>query len=222
MSTSTKQRTAFEKEIFARLGPQLKGTGWKKRQCALFMQEGDYYQDVFVSVHRNATLTRAELRIKPMSLDPILWDILDIPENLDEALSFRTWGAFTCPGLPILEEQIEQPGSSAQEVGAALVSLCKDSRDLFRERLASTTYSELVENHPNQVARGAYAITLVASLINDHNYSRARQVANSYATGELSSCAEISSYGKSFHHLAVEWLDAGMHSRSALHAATRV
>lgn len=218
MNVSSKQRSMFENALFAGLGPQLKGTGWKKNKCALYMQSGDYYQDVFISVHRNAMITSVELRFKPMSLDPILWDILDIPGNLDEPLSFRTWGAFTCSGVPILKAQIEQPGNSAKEVGATLISFCENNRNFYQECLATNTYSELVSNHPNQVERGAYATTLVISLINDHNYIRARQVANSYFSGELSSSSELTRYGKSFHQLAVEWLDAGNASLRKIHS----
>lgn len=173
MIFSTKQRTAFERELLAQIGPRLKGTGWKKSKSALFNQSGDHYQDTVVLVHRNAAIISVELRFKPAALDPILWDVLDMPEN----------------------------------------------RTLFRNRLASAPYSELVESHPNQVARGAYAITHVTSLINDRNYDRARQVANAYATGELSSCANLSSAGKSFHQLALEWLDAGIYSHTVLRAA---
>jgi hypothetical protein len=42
-------------------------------------------------------------RIKPMVLDPILWDIPGLAENAGQPLSFRANGAFTCPGLPIGE-----------------------------------------------------------------------------------------------------------------------
>jgi hypothetical protein len=219
MSTLYRQRTAFEKELLAELNPLVKKSKWKKSSCALFNQSGDHYQDVLVSVHRNAALTTAELRFKPMALDPILWEILDIPENKDKPLSFRTWGAFTCSGLPILEVQLEQPGNSPGEVASKLVNLCNDKVALFQEQLAAAPFSNLIAGHTNHVERGAYAVTLVVSLINDGNLGFAYRTASSYVSGELSSCAGFTSAGKSFHQLALEWLDAGQHSRFALHAA---
>ena len=219
MSTLYSQRTAFEKELLTELGTLLKKSKWKKSCCALFNRSGSYYQDLFISVHRNASLTTAALRFKPMSLDTILWDILDIPENRDKPLSFRTWGAFTCPGLPIYDAQLERPGNSPREVADELVSLCIDKEALFQERLAAAPFSQLVAEHPNHIERGAYAVTLVASLINDGNLSLAYSTASAFASGQQSSCANFTSMGKSFHQLALEWLDAGKHSKLAVQAA---
>jgi hypothetical protein len=214
-----RQRAAFEKELLTELSPLIKKTKWKKSSCALFTQSGAWYQDVFVSVHRSTAITTAELRFKPMALDLILWDILDIPENRDKPLSFRTWGVFTCTGLPIYEAQVEQLGDSPDVVASRLLGLCNEKIALFQEQLPVAPFSSLVATHPNQVERGAYAVTLVTSLINDGDLSLAHRTASSYASGAEFSCASFVSSGKSFHQLAVEWLDAGKYSESALRAA---
>ena len=219
MSTLYRQRTAFEKQLLAEIGPQLNRSEWKKSSCALFRQSNGIYQDILISVHRNSAATTTELRIKPMALDPILWDILDIPENRDKPLSFRTWGAFTCSGIPVYEAQIESPGDAAGDVARRLTELYKAKINLADQVLSDKPFSELAASHPNQVERGAYAVTLVASLINDGNLDLAYDTANSYAAGVLSSCSNLVSSGKSFHQLAVEWLDAGKYSKRALHSA---
>ena len=219
VSTLYRQRTAFEKQLLAEVGPHLKRSEWKKSRCALFRQYGGIYQDIFISVHRNAAATTTELRIKPMAIDSILWDILDIPENRVKPLSFRTWGAFTCSGVPIHEAQVESPGDTAGDVAHRLISLHKSKINLADQILSDRPFSELAASHPNQVERGAYAVTLVASLINDGNIDLAHDTASSYVSGALSSCANLVSSGKSFHQLAVEWLDAGKYSKLALHAA---
>ena len=220
MTTLFRQRTAFEKQLLSELAPRLKSSKWKKSSCALFTKTGDFYQDVFVCVYRNAAITRAELRFKPMALDPILWDILDIPENRDKPLSFRTWGAFTCSGLPIYAAQVEQPGETAGDVAESLIDLCSSKGMLFQERLAAEPFSGLVSAHPNQIERGAYAVTLVTSLINEGKLDIAHQTASAYAAGEVASCADLVSSGKSFHRLALEWLDAVKNSRFALGDST--
>ncbi len=221
MTTIYRQRTAFEKQVLSELSPRLKKSKWKKSSCTLFTQTGDFYQDVFISVHRNASLTTAELRFKPMALDPILWDILDIPENRNKPLSFRTWGAFTCSGLPIFETQLEELGSTAGDVADGLIGLCNDKSTLSQDLLATDSFSSMIAAHPNQIERGAYAVTLVTSQINDGNLELAYRTASAYATGSATSCVNLVSFGKSFHQLALEWLDAGKNSRIALHAAVR-
>lgn len=208
MATFYKQRTDFEKNLLGELTPLLKGTGWKKSRSALINQSEDFFQAIYVSAHRNDAKTTAVLRLKPMAIDPIFWDVFDLPENKKEPISFRAWGAFTCTGIPILEGQLEQVGSSTRDVASALLHFCTANSARYREALASCSYSELVEEHPHQVERGAYAVTLVCSLINEQNYDRARQVARSYATNELSSCSDLLNQGRSFHSLALEWLDA--------------
>jgi hypothetical protein len=219
MSTLYSQRIAFEKQLLAEIGTHLKRSEWKKSSCALFRQSDGIYQDIFIAVHRNSASTTTELRLKPMALDPILWDILDIPENRDMPLSFRTWGAFTCSAIPVYEAQIESFGDTAGDVAHRLIALYKDKISLVDHVLSEKPFSELVSSHPNQIERGAYAVTLVTSLINDGNLDLAYGAAMSYASGALSSCVNLVSSGKSFHQLAVEWMDAGRYSKLALHAA---
>ncbi len=219
--TLYRQRSEFEKQVLSELTSRLRKSNWRRNGCALYTASGDFYQDVFVSVHRNAARTNAELRFKPLSIDPILWDILNIPENRDKALSFRTWGAFTCPGLPIYEVQAEEAGEGPKGVADNLLQLCEDKRLLFQELLASDSFSNLVSAHPNQLERGAYAVTLVTSLISSGNLDLAYETATSYASGSRTSCVDLVSFGKSFHPLAVEWLDAGRASNLALAGAAK-
>jgi hypothetical protein len=221
MSKIYRQRKAFEKDVLSELSPRLKNSKWKKSSCALFTRTEDFYQDVFISVHRNAALTTANLRFKPMALDPILWDILDIPENRSKPLSFRTWGAFTCSGLPIYDAQLEKPDDTAGAVADSLIGLCNSKSTLFQELLATDSFSNLVAAHPNQTERGAYAVTLVTSHINDGNLELAHRTASAYASGTAASYSNLTSFGKSFHQLALEWIDAGKDSNTALHAAVR-
>jgi hypothetical protein len=220
MTTLDRERADFEKWLLAEVPRRLKKTKWKKSRCALVNQSDAFYQDLCISVHRNSSVTTAEFRIKPMALDPILWDILNIPENRDKPLSFRTWGAFTCFGLPVYETQVEQSGDTPDIVADKLAAICSEKATLFRAALSSASFSELVAAHPNHVERGAYAITLVTSLINDGNLELARQTASAYVSGALKSCAHFESAGKSFHQLALDWLDSGKYSTDAIREAT--
>lgn len=219
MTTLYRERADFEKQVLAEVSLSLNRAKWKRNRCALVNQSDSFYQDLFISVHRNSSVTMAALRFKPMALDPILWSILDMPKNCDKPLSFRTWGAFTCSGLPIYGTQVEQSGDTPEIVAEKLAAICHDKAALFRDALSSAPFSRLVALHPNHVERGAYAVTLIASLINDGNFELARQTANAYASGALTSCANIESAGKSFHQLALEWLDAGKYSGDAIRDA---
>lgn len=210
MRDLARRRAVFEKELLAALGPAVKGTGWKKNRSALVMQSAAFFQDIVISVYLNDEKIIGVLQtFKPMALDTLLWDILGMPENASKPLSFRTWGAFTCSGLPIYESLLEQTHSSAIDVAADLAKLAICNESLHEEVLKGAKYSTLLAKHPNHLARGAYAVPLVTSLINDGDYDAAAHLASSYESGKLKSCSHLSSYGVSFHRLALDWLDAG-------------
>ena len=213
MREIAKRQRAFEKELLRALGPATKGTFWKKSSTALYMQSGSFFQDFVISVRFNDEKVGIFHTFKPMALDFLLWHILGMAENASAPLSFRTWGAFTCGGLPIHEALLEQAEDPA-DMAANLVGIAKDNESLFQEFLQEENYSALLAKHPNQVERGAYAVTLVTSLINDGDYESAACLASEYNSGRRHSVNQISSSGVSFHRLALDWLDAGKTSRS--------
>lgn len=219
MATLYQQRSQFEKQLLAAVGACLRGTPWKKSGNQIFARSGDSFVSLCVSVHRNDARTSAVLSFKPMDLDPILWDILGVEENQDQPLSFRALGAFTCAGLPILESDLEQPGQTPDQVAAALARLLESNLSPWEVRMESARFSDLVAAHPNQVLRGAYAITLVTGLIHEGRETDALKLARAYATGVKSSCAQMTSMGASFHDLAVRWIESGRSARRVLNAA---
>lgn len=203
-----KRRRVFEKELLAALGPAIKGTGWKKSGSTLFRQSGNYFQEIRISVSLYDGKTGVTHYIKPMALDPILWDVLGLSENASEPLSFRTNGAFTCSGLPIYEELFDQTCLTAGDAATALSELARSNELLFENILDGSDFSTKLAQHRNHRDRAAYAIPLVLSLINDGDYDAAAQVAGAYESGEVESCVNVSINGVSFHRLALDWLAA--------------
>lgn len=208
MREIAKRQKAFEKELLKALGPVIKGSPWKKSSTALYMQSENFFQDFMISVQFNEQKVGVVQRFKPMALDFLLWDIMGITENASEPLSFRTWGAFTCDGLPIYEKLLEQ-ADDARDMATKLVTIAENNSFLFQEFLRAENYSSLLAKHPNQVERGAYAVTLVTSLINDGDYEAAACLASEYEAGKRHSAHQLSSFGVSFHRLALNWIDAG-------------
>lgn len=209
MQRIARQRKAFEKDLLTALGPTLEGTSWKKSGSILFNASQGIFQEIDISVLFNDEKIRVAQRIKPMTLDPILWDILGLSENASKTLSFRSSGAFTCPGLPIYEDLLDASSGRVTDAVLALSTLARDNERLFVGVLAATAFSTLVAQHPNQRERGAYAVTLVTSLINDGEREAAARLASAYESGELSSCMNLSSNGISFHRLALDWIESG-------------
>jgi hypothetical protein len=98
-------------------------------------------------------------------------------------------------------------GSSPADVARAVLHFCEHNENRFRKLVSQTPFSDLVAKHPNQVERGAYAVTLVVSLVQEGKLDAARDLARAYASGQKSSTSDLSSRGESFHQLALKHLD---------------
>ncbi|WP_280152316.1 hypothetical protein [Piscinibacter sp. XHJ-5] len=101
------------------------------------------------------------------------------------------------------------PGATPDQVAGNVVAMVEGSVNLFQSCIATAPFSDLVAAHPNQVERGAYAITLVTSLIHEGNVEGAYQLAKRYSTGQLTSCSILKGEnGESFHELAMKWIES--------------
>jgi hypothetical protein len=206
--TIASERRLFEKKLLKALSPKLKSTRWKKKQNAIYCEADGYYFDVFVSVFLNDLKTTIRMSAKPMSLDKLYWQITDLSSNNSEPLSFRTWGAFTCSGLPVAEESIVDEGLSPDSLAGKIVEWADAQLEIALPELVAENFSTAVARHPNQVERGAYAITYVTSLIEEGNFDAARQSAAAYADGTAQSVSRQTHAGRDFHEIAVDWINS--------------
>jgi hypothetical protein len=93
MRTGVRWRSLFERRRGTRAGNLLAGQSFANRQAGL--------------------LRKAVIRVKPMAIDPIFWDLVGLPENREQPLSFRANGAWTCRPPYFAELDIEEHTDSA-------------------------------------------------------------------------------------------------------------
>lgn len=191
------------KDVFALLKP----FGWKKYQYMLWKKQGPLFLTLGISTHLNATKTSLELSVKPLAIDPILWDIMDIPENHTMPLSFRSVGAFTCSTLP-LSEYIVENDDSVESLPEFISQWTEENtRSLFDDDLENS-FSGLYKAHVNQLERGAYAISIICCLIAENREREALELARKYDSGELESVFQMTNTdGKSFHYHAIKAIE---------------
>jgi hypothetical protein len=201
-------RIAFSKAVFANLKPRLKGSAWKVAGESVFSRVDDWFVDLQVSVHRNEERTTALLQFKPMAIDPILWDIFDLPDNHRQPMSFRANGAFVCGGLPVMREDLEFPGDTAVDVAQRIARICLDRAASTVKVRAVGSFSDEVARDPNHVERGAHAITRVCALVAEGRFDDAQRASSEFATGKRMSSTNFTWKGRSFHEYALEWLSA--------------
>jgi hypothetical protein len=209
MSTLNSQRHAFEKDVYSSLRPLMGPTGWRKRDNFLFCQSDGYYQEATIAVDRAAPATRVSFSFKPMTVDPIYWEISGVAKECSaQPLSFRSNWLGTCRSLPFLEASVEQPGDSPVSVAGAIMELCRKSKDVWADMLGAASFSELVSRYPEHVARGTFRYTLIMSLIAEGDLAAARATADSYIGTYANASKAFHRVGKSFEHQIIRWLDA--------------
>ena len=101
-------RHAYRRSLEKALRTEAKGTGWKSAQGWIFREEAGWFIDVSPGVHIYEHLTEAIVRVKPMAIDPVFWDLVGLANNREQPLSFRAGGAWTCRPPYFAQQPIEE------------------------------------------------------------------------------------------------------------------
>src|SRR5215218_1117672 len=97
-------RRALEKAVRA----VSKGTKWRSSQGCLFQDHAGWLVAVQPLVYIYEPITKARVSVKPMSIDPIFWDVAGVSENKSRPLSFRCFGAWTCPAPKLADMDVPE------------------------------------------------------------------------------------------------------------------
>ena len=111
-----RRRRALGKSVELAVKARAKGSGWRVAQGVLFREYKDWFVSVQACVYQNERKTLIELHFKPMTLDPIFWEIADVSSNVSKSLSFRFFGAWTCSTPALFEHELDEMGCNADAV----------------------------------------------------------------------------------------------------------
>lgn len=202
-----KARKALSKDVAAELRHRAKDAGWKVYQGWLFREDDGWFVDAWCVVEqRKTTIT---VHLKPMGIDPVFWDIVLVPQNRNQPLSFRMWGAWTIKAPERNEREIDDTGLDAPALTDCVLSIASQELVRTRENRSLESFIEFVR----QRRRGAR--TYLAAIVCAHILRDDRDGAMS----ELLVAREARDTGgyfvgvKSFVDLAVEWLGANAPTR---------
>lgn len=137
---------AYRKEMQKQLLVATKGTAWRQANGVVFRQQDEW----FIAGHwRNISADpadghRIEIMAKPMAIDPMLWEIMDLQENNKQPLSFRYWGAFIC-GTPVLKCEILNETAPAKSMPLMLATLDRLVPEVL-VLLEKSKFSDLAKN----------------------------------------------------------------------------
>lgn len=100
-------RHAYRRSLEKSVRTQARNMGWKSASGSIFKEQADWFIEASPSVYIYEHLTKAVISVKPMVIDSIFWDIVGLPENRQQPLSFRENGAWTCRPPYFAEPEIE-------------------------------------------------------------------------------------------------------------------
>jgi hypothetical protein len=147
--------------------------------------------------------TEAHLHIKPMGLDPILWQIVDVSKAATVPLSFRLFG-LSCwtpawAETDILEDSDRPEAIAQQAIPWAETKLAEVLPDLTPDM-----FLQSIRDDPHQKSLGLYLQALVTALILTGRRDEARTVCASAI--EQGHSGGLGIHGKTFPQLALAWL----------------
>ncbi len=179
----------LEREIIIGIKDRLKGTGWKKKHNSFFRQIDNNFHCVSAYPYFEfddgvpTMFLRVRSEAKPMGIDPIYWDIAQMPENKNEPLSFRAWAAFkTDPVYFHLDGPLNRQMAAVRDV----IDLFMDWNDKETKKvskiLIAQKFSDVFRKFEgDNIGKHSKPITLICALILEGFQDDALEIARNHA-----------------------------------------
>lgn len=161
-----------EKAFQAALKSKAKKTGWRFAQRTIFKQEGEWFlSNMPCLAYKHGVITR--WTCKPMSIDPLFWEIVGLEENNKQPLSFRDQGAWILRPQCI-QEYISRDESDPERLAEAVIRWSEEWRETqLPNRSLSSMLSEL--GNPYQLKGMDRSIAICLSILTE-NFEQAERL----------------------------------------------
>lgn len=163
-------RHAYRRALDKALRAPIKGTGWKSANGSIFREEAGWFIAASPSVHIFEHVTKAVVSVKPMAIDPIFWDLVGLPENREQPLSFRANGAWVCRPPSFAELSIEEDDDPEVVAERFFVAAIEQLRNVTR---SYSLERFLIACREADTVDGAYLWSIVPALIALHRQDEA-------------------------------------------------
>lgn len=157
----TKERHDLRRQLQKTLRIKARGTGWGCARGCLFRDYEGWFVEVrpIVAISNSKTILR--LHAKPMSLDPLFWDIVKLPDNKQLPLSFRASGAWTCRTPAMAETTLIETEHQADSLAPKVFEWADEQ---LARRWPDWTLTEFIDR-VRQARNGWYFASEVTALI---------------------------------------------------------
>jgi hypothetical protein len=195
-----KARHALDRQLAKAVRDVRRGTRWRSTQGGLYQARAGWFISVTPSVLMKPGVSSVTVHAKPMSIDPIFWEIFS-PDTADAPLSYRFNGTWVCREPEFTNCTVPESGGAV-----AMAATILEIADLKLDEIVATMTTEkflqtcMEKNGEN----GSYQTCVICTLIALHRHAEALQVARHGQSEQRS--GGFTRAGKSFNDLAVDWL----------------
>jgi hypothetical protein len=198
-------RRLLDKALSKALCSRAKGTGWKVSQGCLFREDDGWFVEARPAVYVTACRSTVSLHAKPMAVDPIFWEIVDLVENNSLPLSFRAFGAWTVRTPQIVDLDLDELGKDVFDLADAVIAVAAIEVERWKsQRSAAGLLEELKQLHARDERR-PYLSAEVCLLVLLGDRQTAKEICVSARECGLSGGFQVGD--QTFVDLALEWLD---------------
>jgi len=172
---------------------------------------------VMISEARGWEWSTVRSSVKPFELDTLFWRIVGLTDNEKAPLSLRANGAFSCRGLPILDERVDDADVQPTESAKQLLALANKTADAALLKFGSMPFSDLLEEYATStgtLAGVSFGPTYITALILDRRILDARRAITDHKEGVVKSRSNFSTRAagpqdhRDFYDLALEYVNA--------------
>lgn len=153
------------------LKEKTKTYGFKKKDYMIWSAEGDLYFSLLIDIREKDghCYCSSEERIKPLWLDDLFWDIMEMPENKNEPLSLCSVGAFALYGMMMSEQEQELSDWSLKELEQCVMTYLEhfqstviySNLECYDSILDATAYQGEIQEILRMIHRQKYQNALV-------------------------------------------------------------
>lgn len=143
---------------------------WKFKSCFIYKQIGDLYFCATFYVDRKDPLLSGSLKYKPLTIDNIFWDIVNLPGNKRRPLSFRAHAASCVDGISFMDfkKTIANELKPQKEIAELLKEINQKAvQKSKRIKTLSDFQTDMQKDEEYNVAG------IITSLIEEKNYKSA-------------------------------------------------
>ena len=162
------------------LKDKIKKYKFKKKDFMIWYNKQELFFDLFIYMRVQSDgkcYCTALEKIKPLWLDNLLWDFLNMESNKVEPLSLRAIGAFTVSGATLFEDKTELTEGTISELEGII--------DRYLEHFYETIKSSSISNFYDNLETSTYHMELRKSLsfVYNHEYQEALEYLNDLGDG---------------------------------------